>query len=124
MAALVFVAIGVTISWFEQPPRITEQFVGETYHERYEDAVPMLLVPSAVSVESDGGLVIVDRTGRSVSVTRVTVPFLAGGHDGAQKHDSKMTAPGPGTDGILHGPAVTLSLSIVNDEVAIEAVER
>ena len=54
MAALVFVAIGVTISWFEQPPRITEQFVGETYHERYEDAVPMLLVPSAVSVESVG----------------------------------------------------------------------
>ena len=52
------------------------------------------------------------------------MPFLAGGHDGAQKHDSKMTAPGPGTDGILHGPAVTLSLSIVNGEVAIEAVER
>ena len=124
VVALVLVAIEVTVSWLYQPRRTTEQFVGNMYHERYEEAAAMLHPPSALIVESDGGLVIVDRTGRSVSVPRVTVPFLAGGHDGDHEYDFKMTALGPSTDGILHDQPVTLYLSLVGGQVAIEAVER
>ena len=117
MAALVLVPIGVTISWFDQPRRTTGQFVGEMHHERYGDAVVRLFAPSTVSVESDGGLVSVDQNDRSVSVSKMSWPFLAGGHDGDQEHDFKMTALGPGTDGILHDPAVTITRSSRGSDV-------
>lgn len=122
--ALLLLAVGVTVSWYDQPRRTTERFVGNMYHERYEDAAGMLHPPSALTVESDGALVIVDRNGRSISVPGDQLPFMAGGHDGDQAHDFKMTALGPSTDGILHDPPVTLYLSLVGGEVAIEAIKK
>ena len=122
VVVLVLMAIGVTVYWFDQPRRTTGEFVGDMYHERYEDAAAMLHPPSALTVESDGGLVIVGQDGRSISVSKVQLPFLVGGHDGDHEHDFVMTALGPSTDGILHDPPVTLYLKLVGDEVAIEAM--
>lgn len=121
---VVLVAVGLTLAWFDQPRRTTERFVGNMYHERYEEAADMLVSPSALSVNPDGGLLIVDRDGRSISVPRVQLPFLAGGHDGEEEHDFKMTALGPSTDGILHQTPVTLYLTVAGGEVVIAAMEN
>ena len=82
----------------------------------------MLHPPSSLSVGLDGQLIIIDRNGSLISVPKVQLPFMAGGHEGDHDHDFKMTALGPSTNGILHDPAVTLYLKLVGDEVAIEAV--
>ena len=119
---LVLVAVGAAIFWFDQPRRTTEQFVGNMYHERYEEAAGMLLAPSALNVESDGSLVIIDRNGRSITVPKIQLPFIVGGHDHEQEHDFNMTALGPSTEGILHDTPVTLYLSVVGSEVAIETM--
>ena len=115
-------AVGGAIYWFGQPRRTTEQFVGNMYHERYEEAAAMLHPPSALSVDSGGDLVIVDEDGRSIAVPKVQLPFMAGGHDGDQEYDFKITALGPSTDGILHDQPVTLYLRLVGGEVAIESM--
>ena len=120
--ALLLVLIGVIFSWFDQPRRTTGQFVGNMYHERYEEAGGMLHPPSSLSVGLDGQLVIIDRNGSSISVPKVQLPFMAGGHEGDHDYDFNMTALGPSTNGILHHPGVTLYLKLVGDEVAIEAV--
>ena len=124
VVALVLVVVGGTIHWLAQPQRTTEQFVGNMYHERYEDAAGMIHAPSALNVETDGGLVIADQDGRSISVPKFQLPFIVGGHDGDHEHDFVMTALGPSTDGILHVQPVTMYLRIVGDEVAVVAMEN
>ncbi len=123
LLVLVLVAIGGALHWLDQPRRTTGRFAGHMYHERYDEAAAMLQPPSALVMESDGGLVLVDRKGREVPVLEVQLPFKVGGHDNEREHDFVMTALGPATDGILHDPAVALYLSVVGDEVAIEFVD-
>ena len=122
LIVVLFVLIGTIFSWFDQPRRMTGQFIGSMYHERYEEAADMLHPPSSLRVDLDGQLVIIDRNGRSILVPKAQLPFMAGGHEGDHDYDFKMTALGPRTNGILHDPAVTLYLKLVGNEVAIEAV--
>ena len=123
LALLVVVIIGMSIYWLDQPRRTTGAFVGNMYHERYEDAASMLQPPCSIQVEPDGGLAIVDQNGNSTSVPKVQLPFIVGGHDGDEDHDFLMTALGPSTEGILHDPPVTLYLKLDGSEVSIESIE-
>ena len=124
LLALLVVIIGMSVYWWlDQPRRTTGAFVGNMYHERYEDAASMLQPPCAIQVKTDGGLAIVDQNGQSTSVPKVQLPFIVGVHDGDQDHDFLMTALGPSTEGILHDPPVTLYLTLDGSEVSIESVE-
>jgi hypothetical protein len=122
VVVFIILAIGLTYSWFDRPRRTTERFVGNLYFQRYEDAARMLRPPSALRVDSDGGLALIDKKGRLTSVPKAKLPFKVGGHDGGPEHDFKMTALGPSTGGVLHTPAVTLYLKIVGGDISIESV--
>jgi hypothetical protein len=124
VSILVVLAGVFAFSWIDQPRRTTEKFVGNLYHERYEDAARMLVPPSALAVDTGGDLTFVDKNGRSSSVPVVQLPFKASGGVSGPEHDFSMTALGPSTNGILEFPAVTLYLSVVGDEVVIEAMEN
>ena len=123
---VVFLVLGffLAFSWYDKPRRTTQHFVGNLYHERYEDAALMLHPPSTLERGDDGALVIVDKDGRSTSVPGVQLPFMASDANGMTEHDFAVTALGPSTNGILHHPAVTIYLSLVGNEVAIEMVEQ
>ena len=45
VSILVVLAGMFAFSWIDQPRRTTEKFVGNLYHERYEDAARMLVPP-------------------------------------------------------------------------------
>ena len=135
LTVLVIAAGGLAYFWFDQPRRTIEGFAGDLYHQRYDEAAGMLRAPSALSVDSNGGLVVVDKAGRSITVPKAALPFkvLGGemkqylwsmGGDGGPEHDFKMIALGPSTDGTLHSPPVILYLGVAGAKVTIEDVER
>ena len=124
ISILVVLAGVFAFSWIDQPRRTTERFAGNLYHERYEDAVRMLVPPSALVVEAGGGLAFIDKNGKTTSVPAVQLPFKASDVVNGPEHDFSMTALGPRANGILESPAVTLYLSVLGDEVVIEAVEN
>lgn len=121
---VLLLAVGAGFRWFDEPRRTRQQFIGNMFHERYEEAAGMLHPPSSLSVDPVGNLVIVDRDGRSISVPKEQLPFKAGGFDRDQVGTFKMTALGPRRNGILRHPPVALSMSLVGDEVVIETIER
>ena len=123
VAVLLLVGTGVTISWLGKPRRMAEQFIGNLYSERYDDAARMLHAPSSLIVETDGSLTLVDKNGNSTSVPSEKLPFIASDMD-SHEHDFAVTALGPSTNGILHSPPVTLYLKRVGGEVSIEAIEE
>ena len=124
LTVLVIAAGGLTSFWSDQPRRTTEGFAGDLYHQRYDEAAGMLRAPSALSVDSNGGLVVVDKAGRSITVPKAALPFKVLGGDGGPEHDFKMIALGPSTDGTLHSPPVILYLGVAGAKVTIEGVER
>lgn len=115
---------GVAVmTWLDQPRRLRSAFAGDLYHQRYDEAARQLQPPSGLSVDGEGGLVLVDRSGRSVTVPAEKLPFKIAGGDGGPPHAFKMMALGPDTDGILDSPPVTLHLRIDGWKIVIEAVE-
>ena len=123
VAALLVLGFFLAFSWYDKPRRTTQRFIGNLYHERYEDAALMLHPPSTLEMHDDA-LVILDKDGRSTSVPGVQLPFMASDANGMTEHDFAVTALGPSTNGILHHPAVTIYLRLVGNEVAIEMVEQ
>lgn len=122
--AAVLVGLALATRWLERPLRTTQAFADHLYRERYEEAARMLRLPSALEVASDGGLIFVDKMGRSTAVPATKLPFVVGGHDAREfPYDFKMTALGSSTNGVLDTPAVTLYLSVDGGEVRIEGVE-
>ncbi|MAB71179.1 MAG: hypothetical protein CMJ54_01590 [Planctomycetaceae bacterium] len=114
---------GLTYFWFDLPRRTRQGFAGDLYHQRYQAAAGMLLPPSALRVDSEGGLVLVDEAGDSTTVPKAKLPFKIVAGNGGPEHDFKMMALGPSTNGTLDSPPVTLYLAVVGERVTIEAVE-
>ena len=114
---------GLTYSWFDLSRRTTQGFAGDLYHQRYEEAAGMLLPPSALRVDSEGGLILVDEAGGSTTVPKAKLPFKVAGGKGGPEHDFKMMALGSSTNGVLDSPPVTLYLGVVGGRVTIEAVD-
>ena len=123
IATLLIVSIALLFSWSVQSKRTTEKFVGNLYFERYDQAAQMLLPPSSLEVDPEGGLLLTDRNGQKTNIPKLKLPFIVGGHDGGPEHDFQMMALGPSTNGILETPPVSLYLTVMGGQVAIEAVE-
>ena len=123
LLALVIGAGGLTCFWFDLPRRTTQRFAGDLHHQRYQAAAVMLLPPSALRVDSEGGLVLVDEAGGSRTVPKAKSPFKVAGGKSGPEHDFKMMALGPSKNGVLDSPPVTLCLGVVGGRVTIEAVD-
>ncbi len=123
--AAALVVLVLTYSWFQRPKRTTQAFAGHLYHERYEEAALMLRAPSALKVESGGGLILVDSAGESTAVPATKLPFVVGESGVASDHSSdfEMMALGSSTSGVLDTPAVTLYLSVDGGKIRIESVD-
>jgi len=123
LLALVIGAGGLTCFWFDLPMRTTQGFAGALHHQRYQAAAGMLLPPSALRLDSEGGLDLVDEASGSRTVPKAKSPFKVSGGKGGPEYDFKMMALGPSTNGVLDSPPVTLYLGVVGGRVTIEAVD-
>jgi len=124
LVVVFLVGVGALVyAWVDLPRRTVQAFAGDLYHQRYQEAAGMLRPPSALGLDSDGGLILVDRTGRSIVVPGAKLPFKVAGGGGGPEHDLKMMALGPSTNGILDSTPVTLYLSGAGGKVTIEAVD-
>lgn len=118
------VVLASTAWWQQRPRRTTEAFAGHISRGRHEEAARMVKAPSALEVAPDGGLILVDETGRPTLVPAAKLPFVVGGQDVPQiRCDLTMTALGPDTDGVLDTPAVTLHLNVDGGGVRIVGVD-
>ena len=127
-AILFLVVIVILVGWLAAfwiglPKRTSVAFGSDLYHERYQEAAVMLRPPSALDVDSDGGLILVDKAGRVTNVPKNMLPFKVADGDGGPEHDLRMMALGPSTNGVLDSPPVTLYLSGGGGRITIEAVE-
>jgi hypothetical protein len=73
----ILICLAVTDWWVSLPRRTLGAFVGHLSHERYEEAALMLIAPSAIEVDSNGGVVLVDHAGKPTAVPEARL------HDGA-----------------------------------------
>ena len=121
--AVVLVCIVLTVWWGQRPKRITQEFAGHLFHERYEEAAKMLRAPCAIRLATDGTLTVVDHTGTSTRVPAKRLPFKTGGGTQDDASDFSMTALQGSTNGTLDTPAVIVYLSIDGGKVRIESVD-
>ncbi|MEZ6004037.1 MAG: hypothetical protein R3F33_07605 [Planctomycetota bacterium] len=126
LLALVVLAAGLALAawWYQRPTRTTQAFAGHLAHGRYAEAAAMVHPPSSLQVAPDGSLLLTDQEGRSTTVPKAKLPFLASDAAAAspQAH-FQMTALGPSTDGVLETPAVTLHLNVEGGGIQIVAVQ-
>jgi hypothetical protein len=118
----ILICFAVTNWWVYRPRRTTGTFVGHLSHERYEEAALMLIAPSAIEVDSNGGVVLVDHAGNPTAVPEVRLPFLAGGGRSDGPGDFSMTALQGSQNGRVEG-AVTVYLSVDGGKIRIERVD-
>ena len=101
-----------------------DAFYGHMFAQEYAEAAHMLSAPSDIELNSDGSLLITDRTGNATIVPAVQLPFMAAGSPANPKFPgSTLMATGPDTDGTLDYPAVTLYVTFSNGEAHIEGVD-
>lgn len=122
-AAVLLIGITLAFWWSQRPKRITQEFAGHLFHERYDDAAKMLHTPCKMELASDGSLTLVDHTGNSTTVPAKRLPFKIGGGKEDDDSDFSMTALQGSTNGILDTPPVRLYLSIDGGKVRIESVD-
>jgi hypothetical protein len=119
----IVICFSVTDWLFYRKGRTTGKFVGHLSHERYEEAARMLVAPSAIEVDSSGGVVLVDHAGNRTAVPKARLPFLAGGGRSDGTGDFSMTALKGSQNGQVEG-AVTAYLSVDGSKIRIERVEK
>lgn len=119
----VFIIFTVTNWWVYRPGRVTSAFVGHLSHERYEEAAQMLSAPSAIEAASEGGLTIIDHSGKSVTVPKARLPFHSGGGKPDGPGDFSMTALQGAKNGQVENPVV-IYLGLEGGKIRIERVDR
>ena len=123
----VFFVIGAMVTsafwWFERPQRITQEFAGHLFHERYSEANSMFEGESSLMLLPEGGLLVSDQAGNSVTVPKEKLPFKVGGGRKEQRSDFSMTALGGSVGGVLSTPPVVLYLNVEGGKVRIERIE-
>lgn len=118
----VFIIFAVTNWWIYRSDRVTKAFVGHLSHERYEEAAQMLIAPSAIEVDSSGGVLLVDHDRNATAVPEARLPFLAGGGRLDGPANFSMTALQGSKNGRVEGP-VTIYLSVEGGKICIERVD-
>lgn len=116
-------AVVYLATWFvHRSNRTTERFADHVFRAQYSDAAEMLTAPCSVRLEADGGLTLVDRTGKSTVVPPGQLPFKVGGGQPNALGDFSMIALGCSTNGMLDAPAVIMYLSVEGGKIRIEHV--
>ena len=116
-------AVVYLATWFvHRSNRTTERFAYHVFRAQYSDAAEMLTAPCSVRLEADGGLTLVDRTGKSTVVPQGQLPFKVGGGQPNALGDFSMIALGSSTNGMLDAPAVIMYLSVEGGKIRIEHV--
>ena len=116
-------AVVYLATWFvHRSNRTTERFAYHVFRAQYSDAAEMLTAPCSVRLEADGGLTLVDRTGKSTVVPPGQLPFKVGGGQPNALGDFSMIALGSSTNGMLDAPAVIMYLSVEGGKIRIEHV--
>jgi hypothetical protein len=123
IAVVAIIGFAVTVELIQRPSRLRAQFIGNLYHERYDQAAEMLLPPSAIEASPDGNLTIVSHDRDSVTIPATKLPFMSGGGSSLKSDEFSVTALGPSTDGILHTPGVVLRLTLDGYKVRIVSIE-
>lgn len=123
VAIIVGIACGLVYLWFEVPRRTTGAFAADLYSERYQEAAASLVPPSALSVDPDGGLVVTDKTGHTVTVPKAQLPFKIYGDGEDAVDEFAMMATASSTNGIADAPPIIIRLRVEGLKVTIESVE-
>jgi hypothetical protein len=124
LGVLCVFAIVYLASWFVfRSDRTTQKFADHVYRARYSEAAEMLTAPCSIKLETDGGLRLVDRAGKSTVVPPGHLPFKVGGGRPDAPGDFSMTALGSTTNGLLDKPAITMYLSVEGGRICIERVD-
>ena len=105
-----------------RPDKTTQDFAGHVYRARYNEAADMLTAPCSIKLETDGGLTLVDRAGKSTVVPPAQLPFKVGGGRPDAPGDFSMTALGNSTNGRLDAPAIVMYLTVEGGKVCIDHV--
>lgn len=117
-------AVAYLATWFvHRSNRTTEKFAAHIFHAQYSDAAEMLTAPCSVRLEADGGLTLVDRTGKSTVVPPGQLPFKVGGGQPDATGDFSMIALGSSTNGMLDAPAIIMYLSVDGGKICIDHVD-
>ena len=82
----------------------------------------MLIAPSAIEVDSSGGVLLVDHHRNATAVPEARLPFLAGGGRLDGPANFSMTALQGSQNGRVEG-AVTVYLSVDGGKIRIERVD-
>ena len=111
-------------TWFVfRSDRTTQDFADHVYRARYNEAAEMLTAPCSIKLETDGGLRLVDRAGKSMVVPPGQLPFKVGGGRPDAPGDFSMTALGSTTNGRLDAPAIIMYLSVEGGTICIDHVD-
>ena len=126
---LLWISVASIFWWLDRPKRITQEFAGHLFHERYAEADSSLEGVSSLILLPQGDLLITDQAGNSVAVQKSKLPFKIGGGKSAHaksallSSDFIMTALGGSVGGVLSTPPVVLYLGIEKGKVRIESVD-
>jgi hypothetical protein len=124
LGVLCVFAVVYLATWFVfRSDRTTEKFADLVYRARYKEAAEMLTAPCSIKLETDGGLRLVDRAGKSTVVPPGQLPFKVGGGRPDAPGDFSMTALGSATNGILDAPAIIMYLSVEGGRICIDQVD-
>ena len=82
----------------------------------------MLIATSAIELDSNGGVILVDHNGNASAVPETRLPFLAGGGLPDGPGDFSMTALQDIKNGRVEGP-VTVYLKVEGGKIRIERVD-
>lgn len=82
----------------------------------------MLIAPSAIELDSNGGVILVDHNGNASTVPKARLPFLSGGGLPDGPGDFSMTALQGSKNGRVDGP-VTVYLKVEGGKIRIERVD-
>lgn len=121
---LVVLLIGIaqTYRWIQRPRRMTQEFAGHLFHQRYDEAERMLKPPSALKLTTEGDLVLVDHTGTSTTVPAKRLPFVIGGGKPDDSSDFSMTALQGSTNGMVDS-MYHVYLTLEGSTIRIEHVD-
>ena len=120
---VIWAAVNSARWWFDRPMRITQEFAGHLFHERYSEANIMFEGESSLALLPKGDLLISDYTGNTVTVPKEKLPFKVSGGKARQTCDFSMTALGGSVAGILLTPPVVLCLNVEGGKVRIERID-
>lgn len=115
------IGIAVIAELIQRPRRSVGAFASAVKEERYEAASQFLRTPSSIKKSRDGSLVIVDQSGKSITIRPEILPFAVGGGR-LELGEHSMTALEPSTDGILQFKPAVLYFSYDGWKLRIDGV--